>query len=67
MIRLLPGVLWRSWMSPLVYVTRARVVIAARRRSPPRVAIKADLLAIDHVRDADDTDERHSESDEDRD
>jgi hypothetical protein len=39
-------------MSPLVYVTRAGVVIAALRRSPPWVTVEADLLAIDHVRDA---------------
>jgi hypothetical protein len=31
------------------------------------VTIEADLLAIDHVRDADGADERHSESDEDGD
>jgi hypothetical protein len=54
-------------MSPLVYVTRAGVVIAALRRSPPWVTVEADLLAIDHVRDADDADERHRESDEDGD
>jgi hypothetical protein len=54
-------------MPPLVYMTRARVVIAALRRSPPWVTVKADLFAIDHVRDADDADERHSESDEDGD
>jgi len=54
-----PGVLRRTGMSPLVYVTRARVVRAAPRRSPPWVTIEADLLAIDHVRDADDAHERH--------
>jgi uncharacterized membrane protein HdeD (DUF308 family) len=64
---LLPGVLRRFGMSPLVYVTRAGVVIAALRRSPPWVTVEADLLAIDHVRDADDADERHRESDEDGD
>jgi hypothetical protein len=54
-------------MHSLVDVTRARVVIAALRRSPPWVTVETDLLAIHHVRDADDTDERHSESDEDGD
>ena len=34
---------------------------------PTRVTIEADLLAIDHVRDADDADERHRERDEDGD
>ena len=37
------------------------------RRSPPWVTIEADLLVIDHVRDADDANERHSERDEDGD
>ena len=54
-------------MSPVVYVTRARLVRAALRRSPPWVTIEADLLAIDHVRDADDAHEWHRESDEDGD
>jgi len=31
------------------------------------VTVEGDLLAIDHVRDANDADERHSESDEDGD
>jgi len=53
-------------MHPLVDVTRARVVRAVLRRSPPWVTVEADLLAIDHVRDADDA-ERHRESDEDGD
>ena len=54
-------------MAPLIYVTRARVVRAALRRSPPWVTIEAYLLAIDHVCDADDADERHRKSDEDGD
>jgi hypothetical protein len=54
-------------MHPLVDMTRARVVIAALRRPPPWVAIEADFLAVDHVSDDNDADERHSESDEDED
>jgi len=54
-------------MHPLVDVTRARVVRAVLRRSPPWVTVEADLLAIDHVRDADDANERHGERDEDGD
>ena len=68
-VRVLPGTLTlreRDVMRRLVEVTgasRGRIL----RRSPPWVTIEADLLAIDHVRDADDANERHGERDEDGD
>ena len=46
---------------PLVPVARAaRVDVRIVRWSPPWVAIEADFLAVDHVSDENDADERHS-------